>query len=377
MKTIHLMSSLLLASLVAGCHREMKEEQAAEPKVADESITFPAESPQLTSLEVKPVDSRPPTSTALFGRLVWNDEVTVHIFTPFAGRVRKIFAHPGETVEKGAPLAEVESPDFGQAQAEARKAESDLQLAERNMKRVRELFAHGAAPQKDVEASEADEARAQSERARTLSKLVAYGANADSVDGVFVLKSPIAGTIVEKNINPGQEIRPDQMLANAPQFFSPLFVVSNPSKLWIQIDATEVDLSRLERGREFTFISRAFPNQTFTGRVDHVSQFIDPGTRTIKVRGTVNNDGGSLKAEMFVTVNLPGSGVSVLTVPSKAVFLKGEKHYVFVEEAHTQFKRQQVAIGTEQDGLVRIVSGLQPGQQVVTDGCVLLQQMLE
>jgi cobalt-zinc-cadmium efflux system membrane fusion protein len=362
---------------LAGCSKKVGEEPSSPPKVADEKISFPTNSPQLSSLAVEPVESRAPASAQLFGRLVWNDDVTVRVFTPFAGRVRKLMADLGRAVEKSEPLAEVESPDFGQAQADARKAESDWQLAERNLARLRELVAHGAAAKKDVEAAESDQARAGSERSRALSKLVAYGADGDLVDGVFVLKSPLAGTIVEKSVNPGQEIRPDQMLANAPNLYAPLFVVSDPSRLWIQIDATEIDLPHLQPGREFTFTSRAFPGQTFTGRVDNVSEFIDPNTRTIKVRGTVNNARRLLKAEMFVSVKLPGGETTAVSVPSKAVFLKGEKHYVFVEEHPGEFKRQEVAVRSEQDGRVLILSGLEPSQRVVTDGCILLQQMLE
>jgi len=182
---------------------------------------------------------------------------------------------------------------------------------------------------------------------------------------------------VDKNMSPGLEVRPDQMLANVPEITQPLFVVSDPTRLWIQIDATEVDLPQMQPGREFTFTSRAFPDQTFTGRVDKVSEFIDPNTRTIKVRGSVANPGRWLKAEMFVTVILPGKDATAVSVPAAAVMLKGEKHFVFVQEQPGQFTRQEVAIGSEQAGRVLVLKGLQAGQQVVTEGCLLLQQLLE
>jgi len=301
----------------------------------------------------------------------------VRVFTPFAGRVRKITADIGQTVEKNAPLAEVESPDFGQAQADARKAEGDLKLAEHSLAREQELFAHGAAAQKDVEAAEDAQTQAEAEHSRSVLKIAADGANADSLDEIFVLQTPLAGTVVDKRVSPGQEIRPDQMLANIPEITDPLFVVSDPTRLWIQIDSTEVDVPRLQPGREFTFTSRAFPNETFTGRVDNVSEFIDPNTRTIKVRGSVDNPRRLLKAEMFVNVILSGGETPNISVPATAVFLKGEKHFVFVQEKPGQFTRQEVAIGSEQEGRVLILNGLLVGQQVVTDGCVFLQQLME
>ena len=377
MNIFRVLSSATLAILISGCHHATSPEPSGDPKVAGEHISFPADSTQLASLELAPVESRAPASTELSGRLTWNDDVTVRIFTPFTGRVRKITADIGQSVEKNSPLAEVESPDFGQAQADARKAEGDLKLAERSLAREQELFAHGAAAQKDLEAAEDAQVQAAAEHARAVSKIAAYGANADSLDEIFVLQTPLAGTVVDKRVNPGQEIRPDQMLANIPEVTDPLFVVSDPARLWIQIDATEVDVPHLQPGREFTFTSRAFPDETFTGRVDKVSEFIDPNTRTIKVRGSVDNARRLLKAEMFVNVILPGGETHDLSVPAAAVFLKGEKHFVFVQTEPGEFTRQEVAIGSEQEGRVLILSGLQAGQQVVTDGCIFLQQLME
>ncbi len=377
MKLFRIINSLILATLVAGCHRAANPDQSGEPKVTGENISFPADSPQLASLELAPVESLAPASTQLSGRLTWNDDVTVRVFTPFAGRVRKITADIGQSVATNAPLAEVESPDFGQAQADARKAESDLKLAERSLTRERELLAHGAAAQKDVEAAEDAQAQAEAEHSRAVSKIAAYGANADSLDEVFILRSPLAGMVVDKSVSPGLEVRPDQMLANMPEITAPLFIVSDPARLWIQIDATEVDVPHLQPGNEFTFTSRAFPDETFTGRVDKVSEFIDPNTRTIKVRGSVDNPRRRLKAEMFVNVILPGGATHDLSVPAAAVFLKGEKHFVFVQTKPGEFTRQEVAIGSEQAGRVLILNGLQAGQQVVTDGCIFLQQLME
>jgi cobalt-zinc-cadmium efflux system membrane fusion protein len=84
-----------------------------------------------------------------------------------------------------------------------------------------------------------------------------------------------------------------------------------------------------------------------------------------------------LKAEMFVSLNLPDDETAGASVPSKAVFLKGDKHYVFVEEQEGQFTRKEVSIGSEQDGRVFVVAGVQPGQRVVADGCILLEQTLK
>lgn len=378
MNNPHLLAgAALLALALSGCRPPEKSAEAPSPLVANDRVTFPAGSPQLGAITVEEAQTHPAGAVQLFGRLMWNDDVTVRIFTPLAGRIGRLIANPGDEVATNAPLLEIDSPDFGQAQADERSAESQLRLADSNLSRLRELLAHGAVAQKDVDAAEADHARAAAEQARSAARLAAYGAKGDIVNGTFVLRSPVSGVVVERNANPGQEVRPDQMLANMPQYTQPLFVVTDPHRLWLQIDATELDLPRLQPGRNFLFTTRAFPGQTFTGRVDFVSEFIDPSTRTVKVRGAVENPGRRLKAEMFVTIGVPASDVVAVRVPARAIFLAGDRHYVFIEDQPQQFVRQEIKTGPELDGLVEVESGVQIGQRVVTDGCILLEQLLQ
>jgi cobalt-zinc-cadmium efflux system membrane fusion protein len=368
---------ICLAVVLVGCGSRQTQTAVPEPMVAGNKVVLATNSPQLGALTVEAVKLQEPYSLTLAGRLIWDEDATVRVFTPFAGIVRNIFVQMNQLATKGAPLAEIQSPEFVQAQSDVRKAQSDFRRAERNLDRLRDLFEHGAAPRKDLESAEADFATAQAEKDRAQERLAIYTTSGGSADQNFLLPSPLTGMLVERNVTPGQEVRPDQMLANMPQYTAPLFVVTDPSRLWIQVDATELDLPFLRPGCEFTFTSRAFPDQTFTGRVDTVSEFIDPSTRTIKVKGSVDNSRRLLKAEMFVSVNLPRQGSRGASVPAKAVFLKGEKHYVFLEEQQGQFLRQEVETGSEQDGYVLITAGVHPGQRVVTDGCVLLQQTLK
>jgi cobalt-zinc-cadmium efflux system membrane fusion protein len=345
--------------------------------VQGNKVVFPQDSPQVASLVVEPVAPCKGSAIRLNGRLLWDDDVTVRVFTPFGGRITKILAEVGQTVTPGEPLAQIASPDYGQAQAEARKAATDFILAERTLNRVKELFEHGAAPQKDFQSAEAEFDRAQSEKQRTAARLALYGGNANAIGDVFALQSPLRGVVVEKNINPGQEVRSDQMLANAPQLFSPLFVLTDPSRLWIQLDATEQDAPRLKRGQEIVIRCRAYPDQVFKGRIEVINDSLDPSTRTVKVRGTVDNSQRLLKGEMFVTVELPVTQQVGFDVSPQAVFLKGTEQFVFLEERPGTYARRKIKIGSEHEGKIQIIDGIQPGERVVTNGTLLLEQVLQ
>jgi cobalt-zinc-cadmium efflux system membrane fusion protein len=254
---------------------------------------------------------------------------------------------------------------------------TDYALAERTLARTQELFTHGAAAEKDLQAAEADLERARLEKQRTAERLALYGGASEGVDQAYVFKAPIAGVVVEKNINPGAELRSDQMLANTPQLAAPLFVITDPSRLWIQIDVPEREQDRVRIGQTFTVRSPSLPGLSFTGRADVVSDSLDPTTRTVKVRGSVPNAEHRLKAEMFVKVEFVLEPERGTEVASRAVFLRGDKHCVLVEAAPGRYERREVTVGSEHGGRTIVTEGLEPGQRVVVDGTLLLEQVLE
>jgi cobalt-zinc-cadmium efflux system membrane fusion protein len=197
-----------------------------------------------------------------------------------------------------------------------------------------------------------------------------YGGGS-GVDQTLTIKSPIAGTVVERNINPGQELRPDQGGAPA------LFVVTDPTRLWVQIDAHETDLSVLSRGGKFKLRVPTYPEETFIGRLESVADFIDPQTRVIKARGSVDNAERRLKGEMLVTAVFDARGPRGVEVPARAVVFSEGSYYAFVERGKGSFERVPVVTGTERGGSLVIASGLVVGQVVVSEGTLLLQQVLK
>ena len=369
-KYLTIIASLMLFS---ACSRHAEDAPVPEPRVAGESIVFPAGSVQLGSIHSQVIAMQPVPATHLNGRLAWDEDRTVRIYTPFAGRVERILVQPGEKIRKGQPLAVIASPDFGQAQAEARRAESDYALAGKNLERLRELEQHGVAARKELQAAEADYERARAEFERARKKLALYGAARDGVDQTYTLSSPIAGVVVEKNINPGQELRPDQMVANAP----PLFVITDPATLWALLDAAEKDLPLLKPGKTITIHTPAYRDDDFPARITAVADFLDPITRTIKIRALLDNPLRKLKGEMYVTADVDANGQTELLVPAMAVFFQGEKHLVFIDDGGGKYTRRQVHTGDVRQNRVEILDGLRAGEKVVTEGSLMLQQTLQ
>jgi cobalt-zinc-cadmium efflux system membrane fusion protein len=376
--TFHIrLAAIGLAACVAvfsGCSRQKAAEAdiSGEANIQGDKITFPTNAPQLGQLTIEPAEEQKIMAAGLSGRLAWDDDVTARVFPPVSGRIVEIVANPGQSVAPGDVLAKIQSPDFGQAQADARKAVADLSQSERALNRARDLLAHGAAAEKDVESAENDYAHAVSEKERALATLSIYGGDPESkeVNGIFSLKAPIRGVIVDKSVNPAQEVRSDQVSDK------PLFVISDPAKLWLFLDVTESDAASLSSNQEVIVRARALPEKTFHGRIEVISEGLDPTTRTIRARCSVDNSEKLLRAEMYVSADVTSNASSV-DIPTEAVFLKDKSHYVFVEMARGQFERRTVKLGAESNGRSVVVDGLAAGQRVVTDGCLLLEAMLE
>ena len=362
---------LLGALLTAGCEPAGKKPERLRARLEAETLVFAADAPQLQTIKSEHAQPGKPAKLSVTGRLVWDETRTVRIYPPFSGRVARINAQPGDQVRAGQTLALLASPEFGQAQAEARRGATDFALAQKNLARLRELHTHGVAARKDLQAAEADYARAESELQRAQKRVSLYGGNEAAVDQSFALKSPIAGTVVERNINPGQELRSDLVLANAPA----MFVITDPSHLWVQLDASESDLAHLKRGASLQLHSSAYPGASFPARVETIADFIDPLTRVIKVRAAVDNSQHRLKAEMFVTAAVDIGTEAGVRVPAKAVFLAGDKHYAFIEDAPGRYRRVEVKTGSGANGSINVVSGIAQEQKVVVEGSLLLQRM--
>lgn len=348
---------LAVALALAACAKESEAPREAPIKAEGERVVL-SEPDKASFLKLAAVQKDSGGVLRLPGRLVWNEDRTVRIFPQLGGRVLSIQAEVGKSVKAGQALAVLASPDFGVARAEAKKAEADLRLARQARERNRELLDAGVLAQKDWQQSEADTERAVAEAERASRRMAQLGGDGD---GSYTLKSPLAGIVVERNLNPGLEFRPDQAS-------QPLFVVTDPASLWVQLDAGEGDLGSLKVGDKFAIEVKQYPGERFAGVVRHVADFVDPGSRTIKVRGEIANPDRRLKGEMFVTARIELPPTQALRVPAAAVFLIGDRRYVLVEEAQGHYRRQPVEAGAERDGWMTVGEGVKEGDKVVVEG---------
>ncbi|HLX06717.1 MAG TPA: efflux RND transporter periplasmic adaptor subunit [Thermoanaerobaculia bacterium] len=361
-----------LAAGAAGCRPERRAADPPGPSIAGERITYPPDAVELASLSLAAAEPAPVGIVHTTGRLAWDEDRTARVFPPVGGRVRALLAAFEQRVGPGTPLAAIESPDFGQAQADANRAATDLAAAERTLARVRELFEHQAAPAKDLEAAAADRDRAKAESERASSRLALLGGGhggSRGVDQHYVLRSPIAGVVVDRAINPGLEVRTDAQ--------APLFVISDPTHLWVVLDVVDQDLPSVRPGLPLALRCNAYPQRVFAGRIEVVGDALDPATRTVKARGSLDNPNRLLKAEMYVDVEIADPARRpALEVPSAAVVAEAGRRFVFVEEGRGRFARRAVTAGAERGGKTVILSGLAAGQRVVVDGSLLLESLL-
>ena len=366
-------ASLILSTCLAACGAPDEPAPPPPPKVEGDTVIFPEGSAQLGALNS--VEARPRSSEKrmLTGRLVWNEDLTVRLMPVFAGRVLEVLVKPGDVVKAGQPLARLASPDFGQVQTDAMSARSSFNLARANRDRSKELYEQGVAARKDYESAQAEFERSEAEWRRSEARQRLYGRSAGN-DQKLTVSAPIAGTIVERNLNIGQELRPDQAL---PQGRSGIFVITDPSSLWVMLDAQERDLHSLRVGDRILIMVQALSDEAFPATIGHIADTLDPESRTIKVRAEIDNVDRKLKAEMFVVAQATYKTDQELELPARAVFLEGSRQYVFVEQAPGRYQRRAVVIRPELDSHVEVLKGLNAGERVVNGGALLLQRLLQ
>lgn len=350
---------------------ETRREPPPVQSSADE-LRFAANAPQLSFLKIKMVETFPePLVEPLNGRIAYNDNYTARVFSPVAGRVIKIPAEIGMTVKKGDALLVLDSPDFALALADLEKAKADLLRKQEIHERARQLLEIKGIALREVETAAADWQQAKAEFLRAKARLKNLNAEASAAGGQFVLRAPLTGVISERQVNAGSEV---QARADADR---PLFVITDPHRLWVQIDLPERQLDKISLGDVVSVEVDAYPGETFQGKVTVIGGAVDPLTRRIQVRCDIDNPLLKLKPEMFARVTpIAGEKFRLPRVPNAAIVTQGLYSYVFVEKSPGVLQRRRVTLSLQGIEYAYIREGLQEGERVVTSGALLLNSEL-
>jgi len=294
---------------------------------------------------------------------------SVPVISLASGRVVEVKARLGDAVTKGQLLLRVQSNDVSGAYQNYRKAVNDELLARVQLQRQRTLFAKGAAAQSAVEQAEDLENDAQADLDAATQQLKLLGIDKDHPTGILDIKAPISGIITDQQITNAGGV---QALASANPF-----TISDLSSVWIVCDVYENDLDAVKVGETADIKLSGYPNHAFKGRVDNILPVLDPNVRTAKVRIEVQNP-GMMKVGMFVTATFYGrSEETWAAVPAGAVLHLHDRDWVYAPIGNGHFKRQEVVGGKMLPGnMQQIVSGLKPGDQVVSNA-LMLQNTVE
>jgi cobalt-zinc-cadmium efflux system membrane fusion protein len=292
-----------------------------------------------------------------------------HVAPKVSGRILRVAVKLGDEVKRGQLLASIDSIEFGEAQADYVHARSQLDLAQANWERSRQLFEEQIIPQKDWLHAQAELEKARAAERAAASRLRLLGTSppgpADSPSSAYALIAPLSGTVIEMtDAVRGELARPEE----------PLFTVADLSPVWVQASLPETDLRRVHVGAPAGIEVAAYPGERFHGQVTYVSSMLDKETRTAQARIEVPNPKRRLKLEMFATAFIESEDVqgSGLVVPRDAVVLMDGKPTLFVQEdGHFEPRNVELDEGLA-NGMV-VKSGIQSGERVVVAGAYALK----
>ena len=362
---------MALAIGATGCgHKDVPPEGQASAATRD-SIQIDKSSPRMQFVKIAPVEESDVAGTvSLTGRVTFDEEHTQRVSSPLDGRATALLVKLGDKVRVGQSLVTLSSPEVGQLQADAQRAQQDMALAQRTVERARKLKVDGAVSEKDMAQAEADLHKATTESARATAHLASLGVSAADPTVGASISARVAGTVVERNVLVGQEVRADATL--------PLLTISNLDTVWVVADVYEQDLAAVQPGAKVGVRVPAYPDEVFPGTIDHLGEVVDPASRTVKLRCSVPNPGLRLKPEMFAKVDLTSAGgTKVVAIPSRAVLNDSEHSRVVAVSDDNVFTMRIVEVGPENNGKVRVFSGLKPAEKIVTDGALFVKSEID
>ena len=335
---------------------------------------------QLKGVRVETIEMHQfPIEKRAVGSIDFNEDLLTQVFTPYAGRIIGLFAKIGDEVKKGQLLFTIDSPDLLQASSTLISAAAVLQLTTKNLTRLKTLYETRAISQKDLEQAISDQQTAEGALRAARDSVRIFGktdAEMDrmiaerKVDPTLVVPSPISGRITARNASPGLYVQP----GNPPAPFT----VVDISTMWMLANVTESDAPAFQVGQEVKVSVLSFPSRTFRGHITTISSMVDPTTRRMLVRSEIEDPKHELRSGMFANyVITTGAPESSLAIPLDGVVREGDGTMtVWVTADRRRFTKRVVKIGLQHEGYMQILSGVQAGDLVATEGALFLSNAL-
>jgi cobalt-zinc-cadmium efflux system membrane fusion protein len=376
---LHRPAAIALAALaaaalsLAGCGKKA-DSDAAQPTPANVTLTA-AQLQHVQLYTVAPSSFHKSVEAA--GVVDFDNDQATGVIAPISGPVTKLLVEPGQKVRAGDTLALVDSPDYSAAISAYAKAlataRTNRQLADAD----KDLLQHNGVSQREAQQAETDAVNAEADRDAALQALVALNLDPSIIKQVQQghpmarvtgkIRSPLAGTVVEKLITPGQLLQAGT---------TPAFTVANLSKVWVMAQVPAADLPNIAVGDPVE-VQTGVGAAALTGTVDNIAALVNPDTRAVLARVVVENPQGLLKKQMYVRVQIHSRQASTgLLVPVSAVLRDDENlPFVYVALPGGSFARRHVTLGYRSGDQYDIPTGVQAGDRVVTDGGIFVQFM--
>lgn len=380
---------IVLVALIALAQTACPAKQEEAPKTPSQPtkglqdsgvIELSEDSPTLPRLQTDRVALRR-IRTALkaqAGKILANENRLAHLSARVPGRIVAVYANLGDRVKKGDRLLLLDSPAFGEAQLEYRKAKTALGVTEQALARAKALIDRGAIGAGEYQRREAEYENARADLHEAEEKLHLLGMTEREIQRLAAktlphaevaqvsLRAPFAGEIIERNATVGEVVDPN----------TTLFTVADLSTVWVRADFPEQQAGLLKTRLTIELHVSAYPEEVFRGAITYVGAVIDPTTRTVTARAEVANPDGRLRPEMFAEVTLTTAEQSVLSVPRAAVQQMGSRTVVFIVRGPRQFESREVTVVQTSGDYLQVIAGLASEDEVVTQGSYALKSEL-
>jgi len=305
----------------------------------------------------------------LSGEIGFDENKVVKVFPFSSGQVMEVKVSLGDKVKQGQTLAVIRSADIVGNYSDLSSAERDESIAKRQMDNEESLFKNGISSEKEYNEAKLNYEKAAAVVNKIRQQIAINGKGNTDATGAYTIKAPREGYIVEKKINPGSFIRQDNT--------DNLFTISDLKNVWVWANVYEIDISKIKLGYTAVVNTLAYPDKSFTGEVDKISDVLDPQTKVMRIRINLPNPSGLLKPEMFANVKVTNKdGRKAVSVPSSALVFSNSKNYVVIYKDQCDLKVQEVSVLKNVSGVSYISSGLQVGDRVISENQILLYNAL-